>query len=149
MRTPRGILYIFVGFLLTAPRFGTVFAQGAPPGEREALQKELEKEFVAPCCWTEAVATHQSGAAEEVKALIGKLLDEGKTRTEIRAYMVSKYGERILITPEARGFNLMVWIFPGIGLLIGLVFVVYYLYRNRPRAVGPDTSIPPSPPPFQ
>jgi len=102
----------------------------------EALQKQLEKEFVAPCCWNEAVATHQSAAAEEVKGEIRTLLSQGKTRDDVRAYMVAKYGDRILIIPEAKGFNLMVWIFPAFMILAGLAAVIVYLRRSRPGAVA-------------
>ena len=35
--------------------------------DKPTLQKQLENEFVAPCCFREAVATHRSGASLEVR----------------------------------------------------------------------------------
>ncbi|MFC1733020.1 cytochrome c-type biogenesis protein CcmH [candidate division KSB1 bacterium] len=127
------LLLVSAGLILLLSGFS--LSQDQTEGSNiQALQKQLEGEFVAPCCWREAVATHQSGDAEEVKREISMLLAEGKDRDGVRAWMVEKYGNRILITPEATGFNLLVWIGPFIMLFLGLIFVIAYLYKIRPAA---------------
>ncbi len=98
----------------------------------EEKQKSLEKSLVAPCCWNEAVETHNSGPAVEMRNKIAELLKEGKSEKEVTDYFISQYGQRILIEPTKEGFNLLVWTGPFIMLALGLVAVAIYLYRYRP-----------------
>ena len=46
--------------------------------EREA--KQIERMLIAPCCWTQPVSKHFSGAAAEIRQGIRQMLSEGKTR---------------------------------------------------------------------
>ena len=106
------------------------------------LQRQLEQEFVSPCCYREAVATHRSGLATEVKEEISAMLDEGNNPGKITATLVTKYGERILIKPTTEGFNLLAWIGPFIMIAIGFVVVGVWLYRFRPRGGSSELNIP-------
>jgi cytochrome c-type biogenesis protein CcmH/NrfF len=53
-----------------------------------------------------------------------------------------RYGVQVLTAPPAHGFNLAVWILPGIGLLAGLGFVVVIVrrWKRQPATVPAPTS---------
>jgi len=54
---------------------------------------------------------------------------------------VKEYGVQILVRPPARGFNLLGYVMPFIGIALGLVFVWWAIKRFRkPLAVaaGPE-----------
>jgi len=55
-----------------------------------------------------------------------------------------RYGIQVLTAPPAKGFNLAVWILPGVGLLAGLAMVVVIVrrWRRKPTIVAPTTTIP-------
>lgn len=57
---------------------------------------------------------------------IEKLLLEGKDDEAIVASFVTEYGQVVLSSPPATGFNLAAYVMPGFGLLIGL-FIVFML----------------------
>ena len=67
----------------------------------------------------------------EMQAFIKKEIAEGKGETAILQDLALKYGVQVLSVPPARGFNLAVWILPGLGLLIGLGIVVVIVRRWR------------------
>jgi cytochrome c-type biogenesis protein CcmH len=50
-------------------------------------------------------------------------LAEGWTESEILDYFVAQYGERVLAEPEREGFSSLVWLFPIIVLILGVVLV--------------------------
>jgi cytochrome c-type biogenesis protein CcmH len=104
---------------------------------KDALQRELEYEIMAPCCYGGPVADHDSEAAQKVKAQITSLLKEGKTKEEILDMYVAIYGEQILARPRAEGFNLLAYIIPPAFLLVGGLLVVYFVSRIRTPAVQP------------
>lgn len=57
------------------------------------------------------------------------MLAAGKSEQEILDIYVAKYGERILTTPPARGFNLLAYIMPWVLAVTGVVAVVVVLKR--------------------
>ncbi len=83
-----------------------------------------------------------------MKALIQKEAASGKDETAILQAIAIRYGVQVLAAPPAKGFNLAVWILPGIGLLVGLGFVVVIVRRWR-RKPAPEPSgaaaLPPDP----
>ena len=113
---------------------GVVWAQGP----KDALQRELEYEIMSPCCYGSPVGDHDSEAAKQVKAQIGQLLTEGKTREEIMDMYVAIYGERILASPRAQGFNIMAYVMPPLFLLLGGLLVVYTI--NQMKNSAPSTA---------
>jgi cytochrome c-type biogenesis protein CcmH len=76
----------------------------------------------------------------EMKTMIAREVAEGKSETAILQDLVHRYGVQVLASPPAKGFNLTVWILPGVGLLAGLALVVFLVRRWRhpaPEAAAP------------
>ncbi len=78
----------------------------------------------------------------EMKAFINKEIGEGKDETAILQDLSLRYGVQVLSTPPAHGFNLAVWILPGIGLLagLGIVVVIVRRWKRKPAIVPAPTS---------
>lgn len=96
---------------------------------QEALVKDLEQSLIAPCCWSGTVYDH--GHAD-MEAEIRQMVDDGKSRQAIIDHYVARYGERILASPVASGFNLMAWITPILIALVGIFIFINYL--KTPKA---------------
>ncbi len=101
---------------------------------------------MAPCCWTQTVSKHYSGAAGEIRQGIRTMLSEGKNRQEILDFYVATYGERILAMPPARGFNLMAYLLPGLFLVVG-GWTTTALLRKWRQDRSPDVFDTSHPPP--
>jgi len=78
----------------------------------------------------------------EMQAFIKKEIADGKDETAILQDLSLRYGVQVLTAPPAHGFNLAVWILPGIGLLAGLGFVVVIVrrWKRQPATVPAPTS---------
>jgi cytochrome c-type biogenesis protein CcmH len=109
----------------------------AGTGDRTADKaREIEDILIAPCCWTRPVSQHYSEAAEEIRRGVREMVAAGKTREEILDYYVSIYGERILATPRASGFNILVYIMPWLAFILGTWLLIMILKKLRaPRAI--------------
>jgi len=68
---------------------------------------------------------------QEMKAVIQKDIAEGKDETSILQDIAIHYGVQVLAAPPAKGFDLTVWILPGVGLFAGLSLVVALVRRWR------------------
>lgn len=56
-----------------------------------------------------------------------------RNEKQIVTAFVAEYGERILAKPTASGFNLIVWILPGVALAAG--GMIYWRFVQRARAM--------------
>lgn len=104
----------------------------AATAEQEALITALEQSLVAPCCWSGTVYDH--GHAQMEKE-IRQYVENGKTRQEIMDIYVAQYGERILASPKASGFNLMAWFAPILIALAGIAVFANYLRAPKKATV--------------
>ena len=93
---------------------------------------DIEDEVMCPICGT-TLQLSSSPQAERERAFIRDLIDQGKTKEEIKQALVDEYGENVLAVPEASGFGLAAFIVPTGGVLIALVAVGLAARRWRGR----------------
>ena len=107
-----------------------VWAQEKPASPPPDLSPEvfaIARELRCPVCQGQSVAESNSGVATEMRRIIAEMLQQGKTRDEIKAFFVERYGEWILYEPPKQGITLWVWLLPVLGLaLLGLGLFAYF-----------------------
>ena len=86
-----------------------------------------------PVCLNLSVADSPSTLAGEMRDEIQTQLRAGRSPAKIRAFFIDRYGEWILLSPPPRGWNLLPWAVPIIGLLGGLGLWIAFV---RPRGDG-------------
>lgn len=86
---------------------------------------------MCPVCEGQSVAESNSQLARDMRALVRKQLEEGKTGEEIVAYFVSSYGETILAAPRPRGFAAVLWVLPVLSVLIGAAIILRTIRSYR------------------
>jgi cytochrome c-type biogenesis protein CcmH len=100
----------------------------------EQVVMEIAVQLRCVVCQNLSVADSPSETASQMRAIIRERLATGESPEQVKAYFVEKYGEWILLAPPRRGFNLLVWTLPFIGLLGGLVFLFFVTRRWSRKA---------------
>jgi len=97
-----------------------VAAAGELTPAQQQLAADIDGKLIAPCCWTQTVALHESQKAEEIKMQVRLLVAQGKPESEIIDVFVGQYGEQILAAPRAHGFNWLAYLLPFGAIIVGL-----------------------------
>jgi cytochrome c-type biogenesis protein CcmH/NrfF len=85
-------------------------------------------------------------SAVPMRLEIEKQLLEGKDDEAIVASFVEEYGLKVLSSPPATGFNMAAYVMPGIGLIIGIIIVLFLASRwSAKRRLAVATSGPAAP----
>ena len=88
----------------------------AAASERHPTLAELEGEVMCPVCGT-TLDQSNSPAAQQIKRVIARRIAAGATKGEIKNQLVAEYGEAILAAPRHKGFGLLAWWVPVVGIV--------------------------------
>lgn len=138
----------FACFLPVGVVLGATLAMGLAAGADLAdREREIASGLRCPVCQNLSVADSPSQTAQQMRALIREQLQQGKSREEIERYFVSRYGEWILLAPTPKGFNLLAWVLPFVGIAAGGlgVYLVVQRWIGRQAAAAADSAAEPPP----
>ncbi|HEY7567245.1 MAG TPA: cytochrome c-type biogenesis protein CcmH [Gemmatimonadaceae bacterium] len=86
-----------------------------------------------PVCQGLSIQDSPSELAQQMRGVVRDQLAAGRTPEEVKQYFTEKYGEWILLEPEAHGFNVLVYILPVAAVVVGALVVVLAVRRwSRP-----------------
>ena len=90
---------------------------------------ELSKEVSCPLCAGSSIAESDSDIANDLKNVIFKELENGKTPKEIKNNLIQLYGEGILFMPENKLSIFILYGFPLLLIGIGIFFLFNFLKK--------------------
>jgi len=131
-------LSVSVTLALAALALALPTAPAAAQDDRAGLLAEIEREVMCPVCGIPLELAHEAPQARQQRRLILDLIDEGRTKDEIKDVLVAEYGEEVLAVPGTSGFDLTAWLVPGIALVVAAVAILVGLRRWRRETVGAD-----------
>ena len=104
-----------------APRF---------PAEVETEASRIFNSTMSPFCPGLLIANCPSPGAAQLKEQVREQLAAGLSPDSVRVLLFAAYGEQLRATPPARGFGLLAWLVPGLGLVGGAAVVTWWLRRR-------------------
>jgi len=102
---------------------------------------KLTHELIAPCCWREPIAIHRSQESLQMLGEVEQMVAAGKSEEEIKAFYVSRYGERILADPPGHERTWLYYtpVLLFVTLLVLAAFRLRSLVHTPARQVGSST----------
>jgi len=105
----------------------------------DAATRSLASELRCPVCQGLSVQDSPSELAQQMRDVVRQQLENGKSPDEVKDYFVARYGQWILMTPPAAGFNWLVYSLPAVVLVIGAGMLVVLV--RRWTTVPPDAGM--------
>ena len=97
-----------------------------PPTEDQRVER-ISSVIRCPTCRGLSAAQSDAPSAEAIRDEVRRRVQEGQTDAEIKAYLISRYGEDILLQPKSR----VVWALPVVGAAAAVGGLVFVLRRRR------------------
>lgn len=109
--------------------------------ELDGLAARVASQLRCPVCRNQSVLESSAELAREMQRVIRERLASGESPEQVKAYFVSRYGSWILLKPEPRGVNLLVYVAPALAFLLGGGLVARQLRRwAGGRKASPDAA---------
>ena len=132
MRLIRLALVVLLA-LASAPAFAVQPDEVMKDPALEARARVLSAELRCLVCQNQSIDDSEAPLARDIRLLIRQRIKQGESNDEVRAYLVSRYGDFILLKPPFQADTLLLWLSPAIVLSLGTAAALYVL-RRAPRA---------------
>ena len=97
----------------------------------EARARAISAELRCMVCQNQSIDDSNAELAKDLRVLVRERLKAGDSDDEVRAYLVSRYGEFVLLRPPL-GFNtLLLWGMPVLLLAVGGIVIFRQAARRR------------------
>ena len=131
-----------IALLLLALAVASVWAKDAAPLADDPVVEPrmlaISEEMRCLVCQNESLAVSRAELAVDLRRELRELIRQGRTDSEIRDYMVARYGDFVLYRPRVKPLTWLLWAGPFVLMIAGIVALMLYL-RRRNRAIGPGS----------
>jgi cytochrome c-type biogenesis protein CcmH len=126
-----------------------VLAMDPDPPLKDPVQQEtyerLTSEVRCLVCQNQTIADSTAPLAADLRREIREMIEAGQSETQIKTFLLDRYGDFVLYRPRFKGTTAMLWLAPGLLLLIGGLGLRRIIRRRAALPVPPDDEDGPPP----
>lgn len=104
----------------------------------EARARDLFTEIRCVVCQNESIDDSNADLAGDLRRIVREQVEAGRTDAQVKAFLVERYGEFVLLRPSFSPGNALLWAGPFVVVLGGLA--VLAARARRPASIEPDLS---------
>lgn len=129
---------LLIALLLAWPAMGVQPDEVLSDPLLESRARELSKELRCLVCRNESIDDSNADLARDLRLLVRERLVAGDTDAEVKAFLVDRYGEFVLLRPAFSWTNAALWFAGPILFLIGLVAAIVYIRARKPEEASSE-----------
>ena len=126
-------LLILLAWLLAAPVFAVEPREVLPDPALEARARAVSQELRCLVCQNQSIDDSDADLARDLRKLVRERIKAGDDDARVIDYIVSRYGDFVLLRPRLTSATSILWFGPLAIVLLGIVALVVFYRRNRPR----------------
>lgn len=116
--------------LLAAPSLAVEPDEMLADPALEARAQALDEKIRCVKCRSEVIASSNADWAADARVVVRELIADGASDQEVLDFFVARYGEYVLMTPQASGSNMFLWLAGPLMLMLGGGMAAVYLRRR-------------------
>ncbi len=117
-RIPAGAASLLLALGICLAFVTATCSQAEDPDSLESRANRINQTVMCPVCPGESIDQSQNPLAARMRGIVLDRLGQGWTEQQIKDHFVESYGDSVLLSPPARGFSLLIWILPPVGVAI-------------------------------
>jgi cytochrome c-type biogenesis protein CcmH len=136
-----------IAFLCIIARASPAFA--VEPAEMlknpvlEARAEAISRELRCLVCQDETIDESSAPLAHDLRVLLRRRLLAGDTDRQAIQFIVSRYGQFVLLKPRVEPATYVLWFGPAVLLAAGAVGAILFIRRRRGEAAGREAPLSP------
>jgi cytochrome c-type biogenesis protein CcmH len=103
----------------------------------EARARVLSRELRCMVCQNQSIDDSDAPLAKDLRILVRERLTKGDSNEQVMDFLVSRYGEFVLLRPTFEWHTAILWLTPLIVLLVGGVALLAAIRRRRVATPSP------------
>ena len=132
------LVLVLMAFLATVQAKEAVLLAEDPLVEKRLVH--ISEELRCLVCQNESLASSRAELANDLREEVRKLIRQDKSDSQIKDYLVARYGDFVLYKPEVKPLTWVLWFGPFLLLALGVIGMALYL-RQRQSAQTVQTSL--------
>lgn len=108
----------------------------------EERARELSQGLRCLVCRNENIDESNADLARDLRLAVRERLVAGDSDEQVIDYLVSRYGEYVLLSPRTNGANLILWL-SGPFLLLTAIGIAWTFFAGRERDSAPPDALSP------
>ena len=126
-------LVLLIGLILSGTAYAVEPHEMLKDPALESRARDVSKHLRCVVCQNETIDESNADIARDMRVLLRARILAGDSNEQVIAFMVSRYGDYVLLKPRFTANTLLLWLGPFILLGIGAL-VVYRRLRRAPAA---------------
>ena len=122
--------------VVAAPAFAVQPGEMMKDPALEARARALSSGLRCLVCQNESIDESDADLARDIRVLIRERIGKGESNAEIRDFLVSRYGDFILLKPPFNLSTALLWFSAPLTLLAG-AYGIWSSSRRRPNPAAP------------
>ena len=123
------IIIFFIEFFFIKNCFSVEPEEFLKNTQQELRARDISKNIRCLVCQNQSIDDSSADLAKDLRILIRYKITEGLTDKEIYKYLTDRYGDFILLNPPLKTSTFLLWFFPLVLFIIGIL-VVYSYHRK-------------------
>lgn len=135
MTTRPALVALLLSLLVALPAFAVEPHERLDDPVLEERARVLSQNIRCLVCQNESIDSSNADLAKELRVLVRERLVAGDSDEEVLSYLVSRYGDYVLLEPPVKPSTYLLWFGPILLLLLGILAVWAY-YRRQPATAA-------------
>ncbi|NOX82433.1 MAG: cytochrome c-type biogenesis protein CcmH [Alphaproteobacteria bacterium] len=126
-----GAIVIVLAALLSLDAGAVLPDEVLPNPVLEARARAISKELRCVVCQNQSIDDSSAPLARDMRILVRERLVAGDSDSQVKAYLVERYGNFVLLRPPVQADTLLLWLGPAIFLLTAFGGFAFYLRKSK------------------
>ncbi|MCW5731121.1 MAG: cytochrome c-type biogenesis protein CcmH [Alphaproteobacteria bacterium] len=103
-----------------------------PAAEQRA--REISRSLRCLVCQNQSIEDSNAALARDLRRIVRERIEAGDSDGQVRAYLVARYGDWVLLNPPFKATTYLLWFAPILLLMFAIGGVMLYYRHLRARA---------------